>query len=323
MKAVRVREFGDPDVMGWEDAPDPAPGTDEVLVEVKAAGVNPLDVYIRAGMYPQIKVDFPYTPGMDAAGVVEAVGEEVQGFKAGDRVYTAGSLSGVYAEKTLCHVSEVHPLPETVSFEQGAAVGIPYATAYHALFNKAWAQHSDRVLIHGASGGGGVAAVQLAKNAGLQVIGTAGTEEGAALVGEQGADHVLNHLDDGHFKEIMGLTEGRGVDIILEMLADKNLDEDLEVLALRGRVVVIGCRGEATINPREIMGREAAVVGMVIMNASDEEKRMIHLALGKGLSDGSLRPVIGAKYPMSESAAAHEAVMNPGAHGKIVLLPRS
>ncbi|MBI3604310.1 MAG: alcohol dehydrogenase catalytic domain-containing protein, partial [Nitrospirae bacterium] len=138
MKAIRVHQFGEPDVMKQETVPDPQPGPGEVLVWIKAVGVNPVDTYIRAGSYG--KLPMPYTPGIDAAGLIEAVGMGVRGFKAGDRVYTSGTLTGVYAEKALCKVEQVHPLHERVTFAQGAGVNIPYATAYRSLFHKAQAK---------------------------------------------------------------------------------------------------------------------------------------------------------------------------------------
>ena len=160
MKAIRVHAYGDPEVMGLETVPEPEPYPGQVLVRVYAVGVNPVETYIRSGIYTQA-APLPYTPGTDAAGVVEAVGSGVTTVELGDRVYTSHSLSGTYAEKTLCQESHVHPLPEGVSFEQGAGVTVPYAAAYRALFQRARAAAGEVVLVHGASGGAGVAAVQL------------------------------------------------------------------------------------------------------------------------------------------------------------------
>jgi len=192
MKAIRVHEFGEPDVMRLEDVPDPTPGPGQVVVRVQAAGVNPVDTYVRAGTYAR-EAPLPYTPGTDAAGVIEAVGEGVSRVTVGARVYTAGTISGAYAERALCTQSQVHLLPDRMSYAQGAAIYIPYATAYRALFQRAQARAGESVLVHGASGGVGIAAVQIARAAGLTVIGTAGTDRGCQLVLEQGAHHVLNH----------------------------------------------------------------------------------------------------------------------------------
>jgi NADPH2:quinone reductase len=176
-------------------------------------------------------------------------------------------------------------------------------------------------LIHGASGGVGVAGVQLARAAGLTVIGTAGTDRGRELEAVQGAHHVLDHRAPGYLDELLKLTQGRGVDIVLEMLANVNLAKDLSVLAPGGRVVVIGNRGSIEINPREIMRRDAAVMGMVLFNASRQDLMSIHAALGAGLENGTLRPVVGREIPLAAAPEAHRAVMEPGAFGKIVLVP--
>ena len=324
MKAIRIYEFGPPEVMKLEEVPDLKPGLGQVAVRMHAAGVNPVETYIRSGIYP--KPPTPYTPGADGAGVVEAIGEGVTRVTVGDRVYTAGSVSGTYAEQTLCKESQVHPLPERASFAQGAAVNVPYATAYRALFQRAQASPSEVVFVHGASGGVGIAAVQLARAAGMTVIGTAGTEQGRRLVAEQGAHHVLNHRASGYLEQVSALTNGRGADVILEMLANVNLGNDLNVLAQGGRVAVIGNRGTnnqgtAEINPRAAMNRDAAILGVALVNASPRELASIHAALVAGLENGTLRPVIGQEFPLADAPKAHHAVIEASAYGKIVLIP--
>src|ERR1043165_2627670 len=265
--------------MRLEEVSDPLPGSDQVVVRVSAAGVNPVDTYIRTGQHA-VKPALPYTPGMDAAGVVEAVGMNVRRVNVGDRVYTAGTLSGAYAELALCDASQVYRLPATVTFAQGAAVNVPYATAHRGLFGRAHAQPGETVLVHGATGGVGIAAVQLARAAGLQVIGTGGTDEGRRLVTEQGAHHVLDHHAQDYLEQLMKLTEGRGVYVILEMLANVNLGRYLTVMARGGRVVVIGSRGTVEINPRDAMGRDASILAMSLMNTPPRELRCTPPALG-------------------------------------------
>ncbi len=320
MKAIRVHEFGGPEVMRLEEIPNPRPGPGQVLVRVRAAGVNPVDAYIRSGSYPT-KPALPFTPGIDAAGVVESVGPEVSGVAAADRVYTAGTISGAYAELGLCRASQVHPLPQCVTYAQGAAVNVPYATAHRALFYRARAVPGDVVLVHGASGGVGVASVQLARAAGMTVIGTGGTDRGRKLVAEQGAHHVLDHRAPEYLEQILSLTKGRGVDVVLEMLANVNLAKDLSILAKGGRVVVIGSRGTIEIDPRMTMGRDSSILGMSLMNASEEETARIHRALFAGLENGTLRPIVGQEMPLADAPRAHKVVMEPGAYGKIVLIP--
>jgi NADPH:quinone reductase len=320
MKAVRVHEFGSPGVLSVQEVPTPRSGPGEVLVRMHAIGVNPVETYIRAGTYAR-KPSLPYTPGNDGAGVVEQIGPDVNQFKVGDRVYTAGSVSGTYAEFALCEVAQAHSLPQNVSFAQGAAMGTPYATAYRGLFQRGHAKPGESVLVHGASGGVGTAAVQMARARGLRVFGTAGSDEGLKLAREQGAQEVFDHRLPEHFDTIMNATGGHGVDLIVELLANVNLARDLTILARSGRVVVIGSRGHAEINPRDTMQRDADIRGMVLPNTSPAELSSIHAALVAGLENGTLRPVIGKEFPLSDVAEAHRAVIESGAMGKIVLIP--
>jgi NADPH:quinone reductase len=318
MKAIVVREFGAPEVMKLEEISTPEPPENQILVRVKAAGVNPVDTYIRAGVYAQ-KPDLPYTPGKDGAGIVEKVGVNVTKFQTGDRVLTADAGSGTYAEFALFNETQLIKLPENVSFEQGAGVFVPYATAYRALFQKAKAVKGETVLVHGASGGVGIAAIQWAKNAGLKVIGTASSEEGKKLVKEQGADFVVDHSDDNYLDEILEITDGKGVEIILEMLANVNLQKDFDVLAKFGRVSIIGNRGSLEFNPRAIMGKDASVFGLALFNAPDAEMNEIHAAIYEGLSAGFLNPIVGKTFPLEKAVDAHRAVIEEKAFGKIVL----
>ncbi len=320
MKAIRVHEFGGPEQLKLEEVPDPQPGPGQVVVRVHAAGVNPVESYIRTGTYA-FKPNLPYTPGADGAGVVLKVGPEAKGFKEGDRVFFTTTRTGSYAEQALCDEVKVHRMPDSISFEQGAAMGVPYGTAFRGLFIRAQAKPAETILVHGASGGVGTAAVQLARAAGMTVIGTAGSEEGMKLVRQQGAHHVLNHSRQGYLDELKKLTDDRGVDVIIELLANKNLANDLNVLAKKGRVAVIGNRGSIEINPRDAMAREADIRGVTLNNTSEPEYREMYAALGAGLENGTLRPVVGQKIPLAEAKRAHEEVMKPsGAHGKIVLV---
>jgi len=315
-----VFETGGPEVLRLMDEPDPVPGHGQVLVRLHAIGVNPVETYIRSGKYP-IHSSPPYTPGSDGAGVVEAVGPGITQVRQGARVYIAGTVTGAYAQIALCTESQVHPLPEQISFEQGAAVSIPYATAYRALFQRAKCVPGETVLIHGASGGVGIAAVQIALSAGLRVIGTVGTEKAHKMVLDQGAHQVISHLGADRFQEILSLTDGRGVDVIVEMLANVNLGKDLTILSRGGRVVVVGSRGSVELNPRDAMSRDAVILGMVLHNTPANELASIHSALVAGLGNGTLRPVIGQRFSLVEAPRAHRAVMEPGAFGKIVLVP--
>jgi NADPH2:quinone reductase len=325
MKAIRVHEYGGAAVLKLEDVPDPKAGAGEVVVRVRAAGVNPVDAYIATGTYPR-KPSLPYTPGQDGAGEVQSVGAGVTEFAPGDRVYVCGVGStvagvGTYAELALCTPSQLHRLPARVSFGQGAALGVPYCTAYRALFQRAHAVPGETVLVHGATGGVGIATVELAHARGLVVIGSGGTDAGLAAVREHGANIVVNHRQSGYADEIMKATGGKGVNLIIEMAAHVNLDRDLGLLAKYGRVVVVGNRGKTEIDARQAMGRDAAILGMTLFNVTEMEFAEIHAGLIAGLANGTLNPVVGREIALAEAPRAHEAVMEPGALGKIVLVP--
>jgi NADPH:quinone reductase len=320
MKAIVVHEFGGPEVLKFEEISTPKPAPGQVLVRVHAAGVNPYDTYMRAGTYA-IKPPLPYTPGSDAAGVIEAVGDGVKKMRPGDRVYTAKTLTGAYAQFALALEEQVHPLPEKISFAQGAGIWVPYGTAYHALYHSAQAHAAETVLVHGASGGVGTAAVQMARAMGLTVFGTAGTQKGADLVKREGAHQVFDHSKAGHLEEIMKATGGHGMDIILEMLANVNLSADLKLLAMNGRVIIIGNRGEITINPRDLMSRRASARGFTLWAITPAEETQIHAGLIAGFENGALRPIVGKELPLAEAARTHKEILEPGAAGKIVLVP--
>jgi NADPH2:quinone reductase len=324
MKAIRVHKTGGPEVLQLDEVPEPTPGEGQVVVRVHAVGVNPVDTYIRAGAYARMPA-LPYVPGTDGAGVVKAVGPGVRTVAVGDRVYMAGTAGdmtgGAYAEMALCNVGQVKPLPAAISFTQGAAVNIPYATAYRGLFHKARIVAGETVLVHGASGGVGIAAVQLARAAGLTVIGTAGSERGKKLVREQGAHHVLDHTAADYMADLAKVTGGRGPDVIIENLANVNLARDLDAVARFGRIVVIGNRGPIEINARTAMTKDVVIHGLWLFNATPEELASIHAGLVAGLANGTLRPIVGKELPLKDAATAHAAVLERGAYGKIVLLP--
>jgi NADPH2:quinone reductase len=320
MKAILVHEFGGPEVLKLEEVPDPRPAAGQVLVRIHAAGVNPYDTYMRNGLYP-VKPPLPYTPGSDAAGVVEAVGEGVTKVKPGDRVYTAKTLTGAYAEFALTLESQVHPLPAKITFAQGAAIWVPYGTAYHALYHSAEARAGETLLIHGASGGVGIAAAQMARAMGMTVLGTAGSEKGLELAKREGAHHVFNHTKPDYREQIMKTTGGLGVNVILEMLANVNLGHDLKLLARGGRVIVIGSRGDVTISPRDIMSRHGSIRAFAIWGINEAEEKEIHAGILAGLENGTQKPVVGKELPLAEAPRAHKEVLEPGSFGKIVLVP--
>ncbi|GAC1630517.1 MAG: zinc-dependent alcohol dehydrogenase family protein [Candidatus Acidiferrum sp.] len=320
MKAIRVHEFGGPEQLKLDEVPTPRPAAGQVLVKVHAAGVNPYDTYMRAGTYA-VKPTLPYTPGSDAAGVVESIGEGVTKVKPGDRVYTAKTVSGAYAEYTLALESQVQPLPTNISFAQGSGIYVPYGTAYYALHFSAEARASETVLIHGASGGVGTAAIQVARTMGLTVFGTAGTPKGLELIKKEGAHQAFDHKKPGYADDIMKATGGRGVDIVLEMLANVNLAADMKLLAMNGRVIVIGNRGEITINARDIMVKRGSIRAFALWVVTDAEAADIFAGLNAGFENGTLRPVVGKELPLTDAPQSHIDILAPGAHGKIALIP--
>ncbi|XP_066508368.1 quinone oxidoreductase-like isoform X2 [Hoplias malabaricus] len=320
MRAIRVSEFGGPSVLKLcSDLPVPTPGQKQVQIRVHACGVNPVETYIRSGSYAR-KPNLPYTPGSDVAGVVEAVGDGVHFLQAGDRVFTTATESGGYAEYTIASEGSVHKLPDSLDYKQGAAIGIPYFTAYRALFHKAHAKPGETVLIHGASGGVGVAACQLARAFGLRVLGTAGTPEGLKLVLNNGAHMAFNHREKGYLDQIQMATEGKGVNVIIEMLSNVNLSNDLKRLDFGGRVIIVGCRGPIEINPRDTMTKESSIIGVALFYATKEETAEAAAALVAGMEAGWLKPVVGPEYTLDKAAQAHEDIINSsGASGKMVL----
>jgi NADPH2:quinone reductase len=294
--------------------------------------VNPVDTYIRSGQYG-VKPELPYTPGFDGAGEVVEVspaGATPAAWpRAGERVWVGKrGRDGTYAEYVVCEPEQVHPLPERLSFAQGAGVYVACCTAWRALFSRGGARAGETVLIHGASGGVGLAAVELASAAGLRVFGTAGTPAGAQAVRAAGAHLVVNHRDASYLAEIAaasrtawpGRVTSGGVDLIVEMLASTNLQRDLDLIAPRGRVVIVGSRGSLDFNPRAAMGKEATVMGMSLMNLTAAEAAEVYAGVQVALDRGTLTPRIAHELPLADAAKAHDLVLSTSGHaGKIVL----
>jgi NADPH2:quinone reductase len=317
---IRAAAFGAEDVLEYQEIPVPEPAAGQVRVRVRAVGVNPADTYVRTGKYVFFTPSLPFTPGFDGAGEVDAVGAGVTSVAVGDRVFFSSlgtpGFSGAYAEFAVTAAADVQPLPDTLTFAQGAAVGVPCTTAWRALFQKAGLAPGETVLIHGASGGVGIPATQLARDAGATVIGTAGTPAGAELVRGAGAHHVLDHTADGYLDEVAALAPS----VIIEMLADVNLAHDLEVIAVRGRIVVVGSRGSLDFTPRLTMRKEATITGTALWNATDDETNAALAAVAAKLRSGVLAPVVGVEMPLEAAAEAHRRVLEPGARGKLVLI---
>ena len=322
MRHIQAGRFGDTSVLRVAESDPPEPAAGQVRLRVHAAGVNPADTYILGGSYAFYRPSIPYTPGFDAAGTVDATGSGVTGLKAGERVFAAPlglRHSGSYAEFMTCDAASVHPLPAHLSFGQGASVGIPYLTAYRALFQRGGLNGGETVLIHGASGGVGIPCVQLAVACGATVIGTAGSEAGRLLVAAQGAHHVLDHTKPGYLDEVASVTDGRGVQLIVEMAADQNLESDFTALAKYGRIVVVGSRAPISFTPRLTMIAEADIRGTALWNMSRVDVSRATDAVAQHLARGSAVPVVARSFPLERAAAAMDAVRSSRARGKLVL----
>ncbi|WP_075981585.1 NADPH:quinone reductase [Bacillus massilinigeriensis] len=323
MKAIRVSQFGGPEKLVYTDVEDVVAGKGEVCVRLFAAGVNPSDTYTLTGTYAFSIPQLPYTPGLDGAGIIEAIGEEVTNVSVGDRVFVASlagsSSTGTFAQKMVCDATLVHPLPEHVSFEQGAALGVPALTAYRALFQRASLKPGQTVLIHGASGGVGLQVVQMAKSHGAKVIGTASKPEGKKMVQQAGADYVIDHVTEETIDDVLTLTDSTGPNVIIEFLANKNLETDLKLIAPFGKIVIIGNRGSIEINPRLAMQKECDILATALWNAPKEEyQQSIDGVIGM-LKSGALSPIIGTTLPLSQASQAFEQLAKGVGNGKLVL----
>lgn len=321
MKAVRVHRFGGPEVLQVDtELPLPDLKEEEVLVRVKAVGVNPLETFIRVGADSNLPT-CPFILGFDCAGVVEKVGAHVTTFKPGDRVFTSRTTSGAYAEFTSAPARFVHPLPDPLTYSQGAALAIPYLAAYRALIHRGQGRPGEKVLVHGASGGVGMATVQLAAAYGMTVYGTAGTPEGREVVSNAGAHHVFDHRDPTYIDKLSHACGSSGLNLIIEMAANKHLGHDLSLLCIGGRIVVVGGRGNVELNPRDVMSREADILGLRLFQSSESELYEAHAAIQAGIQAGWLRPLVGKEYGLDQAAEAHhELIYGHGAIGKMVLV---
>ena len=323
MKAVVCEAFGGPEVLALREVPDPPPpGAGEVQVKVQARGTQYVDVLMLAGKY-QFRPEPPFIPGSEAAGEVVAVGPGVSRFKVGDQVMSRHRL-GAFAELGNAAAENCDAIPKGLTLEEAAVFRGAYSTAYHALLQRGRLQKGDRVLIHGASGGIGIPAVQIAKLFGAEVIATASTEEKRAVCLAEGADHAMDYRE-GFRDKVMELTGGRGVDIIYDPVNGPTFEESLRCLTWGGRILILGFLGgepaRARTNYLLIKGIEAIGVRIGGLNEAHPE---IAAANGKALLDlagqGKLKPRIWRRYPLSEAGEAVQALIDRQVIGKAVLV---
>uniref|UniRef100_A0AC35FJ05 Enoyl reductase (ER) domain-containing protein n=1 Tax=Panagrolaimus sp. PS1159 TaxID=55785 RepID=A0AC35FJ05_9BILA len=319
MRAAIVHRFGSASNITYtKNANIPEIGENQLLIRVKASAVNPVDTYIRSGNYANLP-KVPYIPGREGAGIVERVASDVKKFLPGDRVWFTTPVTGSCADFAVVKASAAFSLPEKISFAQGSTLGIAYLTAYRALFIKAKAQPGQTCFIHGASGGVGLAAVQLGKAHGLKVYGTAGSKEGLEIAKKAGVDEVFNHNEANYVDTILEKYPG-GFDVILEMLANVNLNYDLALIAKFGHICIIGNRDKIEIDPRRIMQKESSVVGVFLAHTEPHEYEHMANSINSMLENGTLIPIIDIELPLSNLPDAHNMVIEKSASkGKIVI----
>ncbi|WP_152042806.1 zinc-binding dehydrogenase [Salinigranum salinum] len=344
MKAVQFSEHGDRDVIEYGDFPDPEIEPDEVLVDIKAGGLNFLDVWTRRGL-PILDLDFPHIPGSDGAGVVDAVGDAVTRFEVGDHVAVApGKYCGTCefcrdGEESMCvsyhligeHIRGVHselaavpaenlvPVPDHVDWETAASASLVFQTAWRMLVSRGELGPSESVLVLGASGGVGHAAVQIADHVGAEVYATASTEEKLQYAEACGADHVINYEDEDFADEIRSLTGKRGVDMVVDHIGEATYPSSLKSLAKGGRIVTCGATtgGNPGAGLNRLFWNQLSVIGST-MATPGEIDDVLPLVW-----DGTFESHVRATLPMSEAARAHEMLEEREGFGSVVVRPDS
>ncbi len=322
MKAMRLAEFGSPANLRLEEAPDPELREGHVVIRVKATGINPADLVRMSGKYPQ-PLPLPYIPGTDVAGEVEAIGAGVGHVRVGERVFGRSLNGGGYAEKACLPTNETFSLPTNLSFAEGAAIPVPFYTAYVALHHKAQLKEGETVLISAGGGGVGVAAIQLAKAAGARVITTVGSQEKAERTKELGADIALNYKEQDFAAEVQSLTDGKGVDVIIENVAADNFAQDFTALGQHGRIVLIGTgtgkAPESTFMTGAALFKEATIYGMALPNSvtliPDIAKALISL-----FAVERIKAMVYKSYPLMEAQQALQDLVAGKVFGKLVLV---
>jgi len=323
MKAMVCEAFGGPEVLALRDRPDPAaPGAGEIQVKIRARGVQYVDVLMLAGQY-QFRPEPPFIPGSEAAGEVVAVGPDVADFAVGDRVMSRHSL-GAFAELGNARAALCDKIPDAMSFESAGVFRGAYTTAYHALLQRGRLAAGEWVLVHGAAGGIGIAAIQVAKLFGAKVIATASTEDKRAACLEEGADHAIDYRG-GFTDAVKTLTGGRGVDIVYDPIGDKVAEESLRCLAWGGRLLILGFLGGGPTNIRSnyllIKGIDAIGVRIGGLNEANPALAIANMkALTELAGQGKLKPRISHRFRLDQAAEALHAVIDRSVIGKAVLV---
>ncbi|MCH8266343.1 MAG: NADPH:quinone oxidoreductase family protein [Acidobacteria bacterium] len=325
MKAIQIHQFGEAEVLRYEDVPEPRPKEGEVLVEVKAAGVNYADILTRRGKYSQKPL--PFVPGFEAAGVILETGKGVADWKPGQRVMgtVLRDTSGCYAQKAVMPGWLLLPVPEQFSFEQAASFSEVFVTAHLALHVNGRLAKGESVLIHAAGGGVGTAAVQMARAMGARVFATASTEEKLGKVKQLGADVLINYSSLDFLEEVKKHTDGKGVDVVLESVGGEVFDKSLKCLRPLGRLVAYGTSSAQVAAARipDLMAGAISVAGFsygFLTVARPDVIRQAMRAVMELLSQGKIRPVLGHTFPLAQARAAHELISSRASFGKVVLV---
>jgi NADPH2:quinone reductase len=323
VKAIRVHEYGDESVLRYEEVADPEPAPRRLVVKVEAASINRGDLARRQGTYGGGLTALPFTPGWEVAGTVEALGEGVEGFAAGDRVI-AQMGDGGYAEKALVHQGGTFKMPEGMSFEEGCSIPVVFLTAWFALRKLCRLQANEMALIQAGGSGVGIAAIQIAKLAGARVITTAGSDEKCGRCLELGADHATNYREKDFVQEVNRITEAAGADVVLESVGGEVFEKSLAAMGRYGRLCVVGnSSGQPnSVDPRSLMFKNLTVSAFYLgaeIAAGGAAPAMEDLL--RLLQQGKLRTVIDRTFPLSETAAAHRYLGERRNFGKVVLVP--
>jgi putative PIG3 family NAD(P)H quinone oxidoreductase len=324
MRAVIITEPGGPEVLQWEEVPDPVPGPGEVLIDVAAAGVNRADLLQRQGLYPP-PPGAPHYPGMEVSGRIESVGDGVTGWQPGDEV-CALMAGGGYAEKVAVPAGQVLPVPAGLDLVHTAALPETTATVYANLVQVAGLRDGETLLVHGGASGIGTTAIQLGKALGARVICTAGSAEKLERCRALGADVAISYRDEDFVEVVKDVTDGHGADVILDIMGASYLARNLAALATWGRLVIIGRQGgnKAELNLGLLQSKQASIHATTLRNRPTAEKAAIMAAVGENvwplISAGTVTPIIEEKVPMAQAAEAHR-LLEAGAHtGKILLV---
>ena len=324
MQAMVATRWGEPSELEYVDLPDPEPGADQVLVETRAIGCNFPDILMVQGKY-QVKPPLPFSPGHEIAGIVRSVGPQVTGIRPGQRVIAHLAWGG-YAERVVTETHRVQPIPDAMPFDHAAALFVVYQTGYSALVRRAALQPGEWLLVHGAAGGVGLAAVQLGKALGARVIATAGTPEKLEVARQSGADVLIDYRTPDWIEQVKSVTGGEGADVIYDPVGGDVFDGSTKCIAFEGRLLTIGFAGGRipTVAVNRLLLKNISVVGV---HWGYYERRGSPLvqewtdALFKLYGEGRIRPVIYRTYRLPEAAAALGALASRESHGKVVLVP--